>query len=234
MRHRKWLCGAYGGESMRYAVSIPPFTDASRIVEMGRTAEQAGWDGVFLRDHVQWSAKVDPEVLDPWSLLGAIAQATEKVRLGTLVTPLSRRRPWVVAKQLTTLDHLSHGRAVLGVGLGAPADRDFSDLGDEADPKIRAGMLDESLQVIDQLMTGPTSFSGTYYQVTADFRPAPVQRPRPPVWVAGVAPNRRPLARARWRDGVVPEGPDGPLTPDDVSDYLALDGGGAPDGWDVV
>ncbi|GGK60320.1 hypothetical protein GCM10011509_05820 [Ornithinimicrobium pekingense] len=116
-------------------MSIPPFTDAATVVVWAREAEAAGWDGVFLWDHVQWSADVAP--LDPWVLLGAVAHVTDHVRIGTMVTPLSRRRPYAVAKQLTTLDHLSRGRAVLGVGLGEPVDRDFADLGEEADRRVR-------------------------------------------------------------------------------------------------
>ena len=217
---------------MRYGVSIPPFTDAARVVGWTRRAEESGWDGVFVWDHVQWSAAAAP--LDPWVVLGALAQVTDRVRLGTMVTPLSRRRPHVVAKQLTTLDHLSGGRAVLGVGLGEPVDRDFADLGEEADPRVRARMLDEALEVIDALMRGPVDHVGGHYRVMGDFRPRPVQRPRPPVWVAGVAPHRRPLARARRWDGVAPVGGADFLTPDELAAYLALDGEQSPPGWDVV
>ncbi|WP_192498536.1 LLM class flavin-dependent oxidoreductase [Ornithinimicrobium pratense] len=217
---------------MRYAVSLPPFTDPDRVLGWARAAEAAGWDGFFLWDHVQWRPGAAP--LDPWVMLGAIAALTERVRLGTLVTPLSRRRPYAVAKALVTLDRLSGGRAALGVGLGEPPDRDFADLGEEADPRVRAAMLDESLQVIDQLLRGPTDFAGDHYRVTADLHPRPVQQPRPPIWVAGVTPHRRPLARARRWDGVVPIGRGEHLSPQDLTDYLALDGGQAREGWDVV
>lgn len=217
---------------MRHGLNIPPFTEAARVVEWSRQAEAAGWDGVFLWDHVQWRPGVAP--LDPWVMLGAIALVTERVRLGTLVTPLSRRRPQVVAKQLTTLDHLSGGRATLGVGLGDPADRDFADLGDEADAKTRAAMLDEALDVVDRLLRGPTDVTGEHYRIKADLQPRPVQQPRPPIWVAGVLPNRRPLARAlRW-DGAVPNGPDGPPTPEELAAHLARCDGPRPEGWDVV
>src|SRR5690606_9824392 len=169
--------------AMRYAVSIPPFTDAATVIALGREAEEAGWDGVFLWDHVQWLHGMP--VHDPWVLLGAIAQATERVRLGTLVTPPTRRRPHTLAKQVTSLDHLSGGRAVLGVGLGEPDDLDFADLGDESDKKLRGVMLDEALDVIDQLWSGPTDHVGEHYRVKADFVPRPAQQPRPPVWVGG-------------------------------------------------
>lgn len=217
---------------MKYGLNIPPFTDAATVVDWARDAEVAGWDGVFLWDHLQPRADLAP--LDPWVMLGSIAQVTERVRLGPLVTPLSRRRPHVVAKQLVTLDHLSGGRAVLGVGLGDPVDKDFAAVGEETDPRVRAAMLDEALEVIDQLVRGPAQFTGEHYAVGADFHPRPVQQPRPPIWVAGVAPNRRPLARARRWDGVVPIGPRGPLTPDELAAHLGRSDGALRDGWEVV
>ena len=129
---------------MRFGLSVPPFTDPAEVVRPGaRRAEASGWDGFFLWDHLRWDGVV--EVHDPWVLLGAIAQETERMRLGTMVTPLSRRRPQVVAKHLTTLDHLSGGRAVLGVGLGDPPDLDFSDFGDEPSYRVRAAITDEAL-----------------------------------------------------------------------------------------
>ncbi|MCA1783215.1 MAG: LLM class flavin-dependent oxidoreductase [Dermatophilaceae bacterium] len=217
---------------MRYGISVPPFTDAATVLDWAHIAEESGWDGVFVWDHLQWDGKVAP--LDPWVVLGAMAARTDRVRLGTLVTPLSRRRPHVVAKQLVTLDHLSNGRAVLAVGLGEPPDRDFADLGDEVDPRIRAAMLDEALDVIDGLMRGPVSHHGTFYDVEADFTPPPVQRPRPPIWVAGVIPNHRPLARARRWDGVVPIASRADCTPEELARHLASDGRPTRDGWDVV
>ncbi len=217
---------------MKYAINVPAFTDSATVIDWARRAEQAGWDGFFVWDHVQWLEGVAP--LDPWVTLGAVSQVTERVRLGTLVTPLSRRRPHVVAKQLATLDHLSGGRAVLGVGLGEPPDRDFENLGEVVDPRVRAAMLDEGLGVIDGLLSGPVSHAGKYYRVTADFHPRPVQQPRPPIWVAGVAPHLRPLARARRWDGVVPLGEEDYLTPEGLSAYLALDGEPIQPGWDVV
>ena len=169
---------------MRFGLSIPPFTDVATLVTMARDAETAGWDGVFLWDHLQWERITDLDIHDPWVLLGALASQTSRVRLGTMVTPLSRRRPWVVAKHLTTLDHLSGGRAVLGVGLGAPADAEFAAFGDEAGDRARAALLDEGLDLLDGLLRGRVQHEGPQFHVEARLRPGPVQDPRPPIWVA--------------------------------------------------
>jgi alkanesulfonate monooxygenase SsuD/methylene tetrahydromethanopterin reductase-like flavin-dependent oxidoreductase (luciferase family) len=217
---------------MRRGISIPPFTDTATLVSLAVAAEHAGWDGVFFWDHLVWSRQLGLPVHDPWVLLGAVAARTERVQLGTMVTPLARRRPQVLAKQLTTLDHLSDGRAVLGVGLGEPADTDFAAFGDPADPRERAILLDDGLQVLDGLLRGPVVHRGDRFRVVSEMRPRPVQQPRPPVWVAAVAPHRRPLARAvRW-DGVVPLGPGKVLEPAELVDYLsAVD---RPSNWEVV
>jgi alkanesulfonate monooxygenase SsuD/methylene tetrahydromethanopterin reductase-like flavin-dependent oxidoreductase (luciferase family) len=217
---------------MRYSVSIPPFTNPSTIIEMATAAEAAGWDAVLLWDHLRWDPALQLDVHDPWALLAAIAARTERVRLGTCVTPVSRRRPQVLAKQLVTLDHLSGGRSMLGVGLGEPPDADFADFGDEPDPIIRAARLDEGLAVLADLISGDrVDHDGEHYRVHADLRPGPVQRPRPPIFVAGIAPHRRPLARAlRW-DGFFPIGSADLLRPDEIAEYL--DGVVRPRGWDL-
>jgi alkanesulfonate monooxygenase SsuD/methylene tetrahydromethanopterin reductase-like flavin-dependent oxidoreductase (luciferase family) len=217
---------------VRYAVSIPPFCDARRIVDMAIAAEDAGWDAVFLWDHLRWIVDWNLDVHDPWALLSAMAVRTERVRLGTCVTPVPRRRPHVLAKQVVTLDHLSQGRAVLGVGLGEPPDADFSDLGDEPDPRVRAARLDEGLAIIDGLMRGDrVDHDGEHFTVHAAVLPAAVQRPRPPIFVAGVVPNRRPLARAlRW-DGFFPIGTDSLLSPDQIAAYVG--DVERPDSWDL-
>jgi alkanesulfonate monooxygenase SsuD/methylene tetrahydromethanopterin reductase-like flavin-dependent oxidoreductase (luciferase family) len=218
---------------VRYALNIPPFTDPAVILGLARDAEAAGWDAVFLWDHLQWSTTSRPQVHDPWVLLGAIAAETERVRIGTLVTPLTRRRLQIVAKHLLTLDHLSGGRVTFGIGLGEPAVGDFSAFGDEADPKVRGAMLDEGLAVLDQLLRGiDVDHEGAHYTAQGRLNPGPVQQPRPPIWVAGVIPNQRPVQRARRYEGIVPIGRhDEPVGPEVIADYLGDD---LPAGWDVV
>jgi alkanesulfonate monooxygenase SsuD/methylene tetrahydromethanopterin reductase-like flavin-dependent oxidoreductase (luciferase family) len=214
---------------MRFALSVPPFTDPREVVAWAVEAEANGWDGFFLWDHVRWEHPVDTH--DPWSLLGAIALRTARMRIGTMITPLSRRRPWVVAKHLTTLDHLSGGRVTLGVGLGEPPDHDFADLGDESSPVVRAAMLDEGLSVLAGLVgDGQVTFHGDHYAVEASVRPLPVQRPRIPIWVAGVAPHTRPVARAKRWDGFIPISNDF-LTPEQLASYVGEHP--HPD-WDVA
>jgi len=214
---------------MRFGLSVPPFTDPAAVVRLATRAEASGWDGFFVWDHLQWDGVVDAH--DPWVLLGAIAQETARIRLGTMVTPLSRRRPQVVAKHLITLDHLSGGRVTLGVGLGDPPDLDFSDFGDEPSYRVRAEITDEALTVLGGLLgDGRASHHGTHLDVEASLRPLPVQRPRIPVWVAGRAPHTRPLARAKRWDGYVPIA-DPFLSPADLAAYV---GEHPREGWDLV
>lgn len=217
---------------MRFAVSIPPFTDPRVIVDMGVLAEQSGWDGVLLWDHVQWDTHLELDVHDPWAMLSAMAVRTERVLLGTGVTPVSRRRPQILAKQIVTLDHLSGGRAMLGVGLGEPSDADFGVFGDPEDYATRAAITDEALGLLDAMFRGDAVVHhGEHFDVEAQLRPAAMQQPRPRVIIAGTHPRRRPLERAlRW-DGFLPISYTSFLTPDDLAAYL--DGVDRPDGWEL-
>lgn len=174
-------------------------------------------------------------VLIPWLALAVLATRTERVRLGVLVTPLSRRRPWVVARQAVTVDRLSGGRLIAGFGLGA-GEIAFEPFGEEWDPRIRAGMLDEGLAVVEALWSGePTTFVGRHYRLhDAQLRPAPVQTPRIPVWLAAGWPRRAPLARAAKWDGVYlmteHQRTGDYLAPGDIADVvdqLRIDGAGA-------
>jgi alkanesulfonate monooxygenase SsuD/methylene tetrahydromethanopterin reductase-like flavin-dependent oxidoreductase (luciferase family) len=217
---------------VRFAMSIPPFTDPKTIVDMGVLAEESGWDAVLLWDHVQWDTHLELDVHDPWAMLSAMAVRTERVLLGTGVTPVSRRRPQTLAKQVVTLDHLSGGRAVLGVGLGEPSDADFGVFGDPEDYATRAAITDEALGVLDAMLRGePVVHHGEHFDVEAKLRPASVQQPRPRVLIAGTHPRRKPLERAlRW-DGYLPIAYPSFLTPDDLAAFL--DGVERPPGWEV-
>jgi alkanesulfonate monooxygenase SsuD/methylene tetrahydromethanopterin reductase-like flavin-dependent oxidoreductase (luciferase family) len=195
--------------AVHYGLSMPNFGDwgdPNLLVELATEAEAAGWDGYFLWDHIRLFDDWVPPVVDPWVSLGAIALATERIKLGPMVTPLSRRRPHKVARETVTLDHLSGGRLILGVGLGEPADIDFATFGDEDNARRRADMLDEALEVITGLWSGePFAHHGTHYRVAeAAFLPKPVQEPRIPIWVAGQWPHRRPMQRAARWDGAFP------------------------------
>lgn len=182
------------------AVFLPPFgelADPALLAELAVAAEEAGWDGVFLWDHVQYRAPVEA-VLDPWIAMAAIAAATRRVRIGPMVTPLARRRPWVLARQVAALDLLSGGRFVLGAGLGLDSSgAELSSFGEELDAPTRAAMLDEALAVVTGLLTGePFEHRGASYEVRPTrFLPAAVQQPLP-VWLAARWPNRAPLRRA--------------------------------------
>jgi alkanesulfonate monooxygenase SsuD/methylene tetrahydromethanopterin reductase-like flavin-dependent oxidoreductase (luciferase family) len=212
-----------GGLEMRYAIDIPnfgDFGDPRLVAEIARDAEAAGWDGMWVWDHVQRDAGVP--YADPWVLLTAIAISTSRLRFGPMITPLPRRRPWLVAREAVTLDVLSGGRFVLGAGLGNPS-REFTAFGEEADLRVRAAKLDEGLAIVDGLFRGlPFSFEGEYYRLRdVEFLPVPVQQPRVPIWLAATWPTRAPFRRAARWDGVWPirRAPDGNgilLSPEDV------------------
>lgn len=214
---------------MQYGISVPNFgdyADPRRLAAFAREAEEAGWDGFFVWDHMTFMRGVTLEIADPWVLLAAIACRTERVKLGALVTPVARRRPWKLAREVTTLDHLSNGRMIFGAGLGAPADSEFADFGEDPDPRVRAAKLDEGLAILRGLWSGePFAFDGAHYRLhEVTFRPTPLQE-RLPVWIAGTWPHRPPFRRAARWDGVVPLGAndawDETMPPEEVRALLA-------------
>src|SRR5579884_3202160 len=203
---------------MRYGVYVPnfgPYGDARVLAELAYEAEEAGWDGFFLWDQVSKTTLTPTfdAMVDPWIALSAIALRTRTIRLGTLVTPLPRRRPWMVARETVSLDHLSQGRLIFGVGAGGGY-FDFEALGEASDAKTLATRLDEGLEVLMGLWSGePYHYEGSAYHIKeAQFLPRPLQSPRIPVWVAAVWPAKAPLRRAARFDGVIPIGRDLPLT----------------------
>ena len=179
---------------MRYAITLPNIDyDAQVIADLAIDAEEAGWDGVFVWDCINMR---NQSAHNPWMILAAIAARTQRIRLGTLITPLSRRRPWKVARETVTLDHLSDGRFILPVGLGETNDGGFSNVGEELDRKKRAQMLNESLDILNGLWSGePFSYNGEYYHIKEmTFLPEPVQSPRIPVWVVGAWQRESPCS----------------------------------------
>jgi alkanesulfonate monooxygenase SsuD/methylene tetrahydromethanopterin reductase-like flavin-dependent oxidoreductase (luciferase family) len=217
---------------MRYAVNVPNFEDYSdvrTVAGLAADAEAAGWDGFFVWDHLAFVKARKLRIADPWMLLTGVALATERLRLGPMVTPLPRRRPQKLARETVTLDRLSGGRLVLGVGLGEPPEDEYGSFGEPTDPVVRAAMLDEGLEVLLRLWSGETvSFEGRHYRVDqVAFQPTPVQRPRIPIWVAGAWPRRGPLRRAARFEGSCPlkVDPGGELVvldPDDVRELRAV------------
>lgn len=189
---------------MRVGLSIPVMDEPGPLVELGVAAEANGWDGVFLWHHVVGTPDLPVPMSDAWVVLGALAARTERVRLGTTITALPRHQPQEVARQAVTLDRLSGGRMVLGVGLGEPPS-EYTALGRSADRRQLAGMLDEGLEVLRGLWSGEAfSHSGEHYTVEdVLFLPSPLQQPRIPVWVSAMTRNARTLGRAARWDGVL-------------------------------
>lgn len=195
---------------MKFGLYLPnfgAFENARLLGELANAAEKAGWDGFFIWDHIArtWTLPV----VDTSVALTAIALNTTSIRFGPLVTPLPRRRPWKLARELTSLDHLSNGRLIFGAGTGGLGGLrvEWENFGEELDLRTRAEMLDEGLKILTGLWSGaPFSFVGKHYQVKdSEFTPMPLQVPRIPIWIAGNWPHKAPFRRsARW-DGVVPQ-----------------------------
>ncbi len=189
---------------MHYGLALPNggvCGNAATLAEFAALAEASGWDGIFLEDYLVFQNHGDWPACDPWIALTAMALRTHRVRLALSVTPLARRRPWQVARQAVTLDHLSSGRLILGIGLGNRHDVDFNRFGENLDDRARARQLDEALDVLTGLWSGePFSFHGEHYQIDdVTCLPRPLQQPRIPIWIGGGYPLRGPTERAlRW------------------------------------
>ncbi len=221
---------------MRFGVALPPFgelADPRVVQDLAVTAEGAGWDGVFVWDHIDYRAPVEA-VGDPWITMAAIAAVTDRVELGPMVTPLARRRPHVVAREIVALDLLSGGRFVFGAGLGLDGSGgELSRFGEETDDRRRAAMLDEGLGLLTALLSGePVDHDGEHY-VARDARFLPRPRRRIPVWIGAQWPNRRPLARAARFDGVYVLGAE-PRDLAELRDIVEPQRAGGLDGFDLV
>lgn len=219
-----------GTALMQFAIDLPPFgpfSDPRRVAELAQEAEEAGWNGFFLWDHINYKLEESSEpvaIADPWITLAAIAQHTKHIRLGPMVTPLPRRRPWKVARETITLDHLSGGRLILGIGLGSDYDGEYHDFGEATDARIHGEKLDESLAILTRLWSGEEcSFEGQHYHLSrVQFLPKPLQQPGIPIWVAGIWPHKKPFRRAASFDGVYPQQHGHALTPEDFREIVAF------------
>ncbi|WP_434444653.1 LLM class flavin-dependent oxidoreductase [Lentzea sp. E54] len=218
---------------MRFAIYVPGFGpslgDPSVLVSLAVAAEEAGWDGFFLWDHVV--VPEEPVVADPWVTLGAVAARTSRITVGPLVTSLGRRRPWKVAAEASTLQRLSGGRLVLGVGAGVP--QDYSPFGERVS---RAEAMSDGVELVTALLSGGVvEHRGPVFRASG-VRFAPVEVP---IWVGGNWPREAPFRAAGRSAGVVPAtfGAEGlvVLSPEDAArvkaDFVAS--GGPVDG-DVV
>jgi hypothetical protein len=221
---------------MQYGIVLPGGTATDQL-ELAVLADQAGWDGVFV-----WEATYG---VDAWTLLGAMAQRTARVRLGTMLTPLPWRRPWKVASQAVTLDQLSGGRAILAVGLGA-VDTALGTTGEVTERRVRAELLDEGIDLIAGLWRGNLGYAGHHYAVDLAARgdlaavAQSVQRPRIPIWVVGAWPRPRSMRRVLRCDGLLPVCMDADgfrdTTPDDIRAMRRWldEHGGTPPGFDII
>ena len=210
---------------MKYGFVLPR-GDAQTAAEFAHQAEEAGWDGFFVWEPV-WG-------IDAWVCLTAAAMRTKRIRLGTMLTPISRMRPWKLASESATLDNLSNGRVILSVGLGA-VETGFETFSEVTDRKVRAELLDEGLEVLTGLWSGEIfHFSGNHYNIeiteqTFNPPPPPIQKPRIPIWVVGAWPRKKSMQRAMRYDGLLPNvmGEDGkvrmnPTTPDEIREMKAF------------
>ncbi len=209
-------------DGLKQAIDVPPFgelADPRALADLAAVAEERGWDGFFVWDHIVYRAPVRA-VADPWVALAAIACATSRLRIGPMVTPLSRRRIQKLARETVTLDLLSAGRLTLGVGLGSNRNGELEPFGEVADPRERALLLDRGLADLTSYWAG-------------SFEPVPLQQPRIPVWVAAEWPYRRPVRRAlRW-DGLFPTGmPDSAALAELTAEVRAARPAGEP--FDIV
>jgi alkanesulfonate monooxygenase SsuD/methylene tetrahydromethanopterin reductase-like flavin-dependent oxidoreductase (luciferase family) len=221
---------------MKYGITLPNAglgADLHVLADLAQAAEQSGWDGVFLWDSLEPTHDIAPDpddvsladTHDPWIAMAAIASATDRIRFGPMITPVARRRPWKLARECVSIDHLSGGRLSLPVGLGYAPEGGFAKVGEETDIRIRAERLDEGLAILDGLWSGESfSFEGNHFAVKdLRFRPRPLQQPRIPIWVVAGWRSERSLARAlRW-DGMIPQrlGGEDPLTPAEIAELTS-------------
>lgn len=225
---------------MKKGISVPNFgifSDPNAVTDLAVTAEGSGWDGFFVWDHIVIADGMP--VADPWILIASIARSTASIAIGPMVTPVPRRRPWVLARQTVSVDHVSGGRLILGVGIGFPPTEEFATFGEPTGERERADILDEGLDILEGMWSGqPFSYRGRHFTVQeTNFAPRPLQRPRIPIWVAAGWGTTRPIRRASRYEGVFPVKWDmTDWTPDEVAELrrMIVDHRGHVEGFDIV
>jgi alkanesulfonate monooxygenase SsuD/methylene tetrahydromethanopterin reductase-like flavin-dependent oxidoreductase (luciferase family) len=208
--------GLEGGQPLAYDGAMTEWTTRARSPRFGlmflqaapfddliarvRRAEAMGFDSLWVADHMtgQYPGLVSYEA---WTLLGAMAVATDTARIGTLVTPITFRHPALLAMSATTVDHASGGRLEIGLGIGgAPVDGQVVGA-DDWPGSERVARLEEQVDLLDRLLRGETIQGHTgYYPTDGAVIEPPLQRPRPPIVIAGSGPRLLDLA-ARRADG---------------------------------
>ncbi|MEZ5166000.1 MAG: LLM class flavin-dependent oxidoreductase [Acidimicrobiales bacterium] len=192
---------------MQHGIFVAPFgplANPHKLVDLAAIAEESGWDGLFLWDHVL--RPESNEILDTWVSLGAIAAATDRIRLGPMVTPVPRRRPIKLAREALTVDLLSDGRLTIGVGSGVDTGGELSRFDEIVDARARGERLDEGLDIVARLLAGETlAHVGGHFRVDGvSLEPRPRQAPRPPIWCAARGTAMRPVRRAARYEGMFP------------------------------
>jgi len=202
---------------MKYGVVMRTDVEPRVISELAQGAEAAGWDGFFI-----WDGFLGP---NSWILLASVAVCTERIRFGVMLTAATVRRPWQLASETATLDRLSNGRLILSLGLGAASDLGFDRVGEEMDRRIRAELLDESIDILNGLWTGqPFNYEAKHYRLKeTTLSILPVQKPRIPIWVVGAWPRMKSMRRVLRCDGLIPAkmtaaGASDDITPEDLGE----------------
>ncbi len=194
--------------SIRRGLYIPPFgelADPRVVMDLAVGAEEHGWDGVFLWDHILRPPDNPADIADVWVTLAGVAVVTKRIRMGALITPIVRRRPQKLAREAVTLDHLSRGRLVVGLGLGVEWGGELSRFGEIVDPVARGKILDEGADLLTQMWTGQeVHHRGHFVADGVRILPTAVQSPRIPLWLAATGISLRPVRRAARYDGLFP------------------------------
>src|SRR5579872_4866572 len=215
-----YICIKLSNSSMKFGFIIPG-GGTQEIIKLASETENAGWDGVFYYDDIYTDGKT--EMSAAWPIMAAIAVTTSKIRFGSLLTAVGRRRPWELARESVTVDRLSDGRLILPTGLGWVGDGAYTKAGMESDRKIRAELLDEGLEIVNGLWNGkPFSYKGKHYKLKSmTFIPRPVQKPRIPIWVVGAWGRPKSMRRVLKYDGLIgvikkPDGTHIEVTPENI------------------